>query len=128
MIKTVILGALLTLNTTRTTIERLINKAGIRYPKVALAQSIHESGNYKSTLSKKYHNHFGFKNKKGNYKRYANDSLAVADYRRWSNQFINRYHITSRSQFIRKLEGRYAAPVREGKPYHKRIIAVMKTL
>lgn len=102
----------------------LINSSDIVYKKVAIAQSIHETGKFKSRISRYKHNHFGFKNNRGKYKSYTSDSLSVIDYQRWSNRYIKRHKITSERAFIRHLRKNYA----KDKRYVNKITNIRKTL
>ena len=95
-----LLHLLLFLNTS---VEMLVFSSDIKYKKVAIAISRHETGNGKYI---KNNNLFGFKAK--SYKKYPSKSHSVADYKRFEARIIERYDVTTREQYLRVLGRIYA--------------------
>ena len=56
-------------------------KQEVPFPKIVLAQSIHETGNYKSRLCRVNNNIFGMKHR-NKYKKYNNYIECIADYKK----------------------------------------------
>lgn len=90
-----------------------LKRQNIPHYKIVLAQSIHETGNYKSQLCVRHNNIFGLK--KGNtYRHYNNYVECIADYKKLiSNrykkgedyyQFLNRIGYASDPDYINKIK------------------------
>ena len=90
-----------------------LKKQNVPYPKIVLAQSIHETGNYKSKLCKTHNNIFGLK--AGNkYKKYESYIDCISDYKKRISsrlkdgenyyKFLTRIRYAEDTEYIAKLK------------------------
>jgi hypothetical protein len=70
---------------TRKAVLAELRRLGVKHPRIVLAQSILETGHYKSTLTRTHNNLFGFRTAKG-YLRFADWKECCAYYKRWQDR------------------------------------------
>ncbi len=108
-----------------------IKELNIKYPDIVFAQSVLESGNFKSSIFRSNHNLFGMKEAgkrirtcKGtelNHAYYDNWKQSVLDYAFYQASYLN--DIKSESQYLEYLDNNYA----EVSNYKARVQEVIKT-
>lgn len=109
-----------------------LQKHKVRFSHIVLAQSLLESNNYKSKLTKTNNNIFGMKvpaqrftfaenhHDFGNYSKYENIESCILDYKSWQMQ--NAYNITSEEGYFNLLSKIYA----EDKEYVQKLKKLIK--
>lgn len=96
-----------------------LKSLGVKYPDIAFAQAILESGHFKSKVCRTNNNLFGMKlpgqretvaiGKNLGYAKYSNWSKSVLDYKMWQDYVIKKYKISNRTQYVNMIDKRYAA-------------------
>lgn len=66
-----------------------INREGILYTRIVMAQAKLETGNFKSNVFKQNNNLFGFVGRNG-YIKYTSWQKSVEDYKRWQTKYYKR--------------------------------------
>jgi flagellum-specific peptidoglycan hydrolase FlgJ len=62
-----------------------LRRLGVKHPRIVAAQSVLETGHYKSQLTRTHNNLFGFRTSKG-YLRFKNWKECCAYYKRWQDR------------------------------------------
>jgi uncharacterized FlgJ-related protein len=103
---------------TQSQVYNEIRRAGIKYPDIALAQAILESGHFKSKLAKHNNNLFGMRMPKKRettavgtrygYARYLSWKDSVEDYKLWQDYLFKRHPNMTKSQFKRYIDRLYS--------------------
>lgn len=108
-----------------------INKSGIKFPKVVMAQAILESGNFKSELFKQNSNPFGMMRPrqrpttsidKEQYAKYEHWKHSILDYWIWQHSYAKT--IKNEEEYLNLLQSIYA----EDKNYTKKLKRIMRRL
>lgn len=117
----------------RSNLLRVIDSLNIKYPDIAYAQALIESGSLKSHLARVNHNIFGMKvseyrkstaigHSRFGYARYANWIESVKDYSNFQEKVFSKYGEMSKEEYLRYLNRKYA----ESKGYAKKIRISMR--
>lgn len=69
----------------RKAVLKELRRLGVKHPRIVLAQSMLETGHYKSSLTRTHNNLFGFRTSKG-YLRFKNWKESCAYYKRWQDR------------------------------------------
>lgn len=85
---------------TRKLVLRELRKLGVKHPRIVLAQSMLETGHYKSSLTRTHNNLFGFRTSNG-YLRFKNWKESCAYYKRWQDRHYNPSNHNSYYGFLR---------------------------
>lgn len=91
---------------------------GIKFPDVALAQAILESGNFKSKIAKENNNFFGMRlpksrqttavGQKSGYARYLSWKDSIRDFKLWQDSLFKKKPNMTRSQYLSYLNRIYS--------------------
>lgn len=110
-----------------------IVQSNIRFPEVAFAQAILESGHFKSKVARQNNNLFGMRMPKqrkttaigtnGGYARYKSWQASVRDYKLWQDNLFKRYPNMTLSQFKSYVDRRYST----SENYIAKINSIIKT-
>ena len=79
-----------------------LQRLGVKHVTIVLAQSVLETGHYRSKLSRTHNNLFGFRTKKG-YLRFTNWRESCAYYKKWQDRHYNASKHRTYYQFLRKV-------------------------
>lgn len=79
-----------------------LRSLGVQHPKIVLAQSVLETGHYKSKVMKTHNNLFGFRTKKG-YIKFKNWKLSVAYYKWWQERHYKQNKYNNYYAFLRSI-------------------------
>lgn len=106
---------------------------GIKFPDIALAQAILESGSFTSKLAKYNHNLFGMRlakvrkttaiGKQYGYAKYKTWKDSVKDYKLWQDRYFNKDKNMSRQKYMSILNNIYS----QTSSYVQRIKIIIKT-
>lgn len=98
-------------------LDSLLNRLNLRFPDIAMAQSIHETGNFESNLFKNNNNLFGMKvakrrpciaiGERNGFAYYASWQESVIDYALYVAAYMK--DCKTKDQFFNKLSGSYAS-------------------
>ena len=96
-----------------------LKSLNVKYPDIAFAQAILESGHFKSRVCRVNNNLFGMKlpgqretvanGKNLGYAKYSDWNKSVLDYKMWQDYVIKKYKISNRTQYVNMINKSYAA-------------------
>jgi hypothetical protein len=87
---------------TRKLVLRELRRLGVKHPRIVLAQSLLETGHYKSAVCKSHNNLFGFRVKSG-YLRFKDWKDCCAYYKRWQDRHYKPKEHKSYYGFLRHI-------------------------
>ena len=87
---------------TRKLVLKELRRLGVKHPRIVLAQSVLETGHYKSAVCKTHNNLFGFRVKSG-YLKFKDWKECCAYYKRWQDRHYNPNEHQSYYGFLREI-------------------------